>query len=876
MRFIMKKVIPFLLVIVFVLQYNTTGILESNVYAANLTESEYANKIAYLRSQFQAGQYWNYYSSPDYSKTGTSPCYCKIKGYSYCAANCSCACGQYGGAGQCAGYAYKLYNAIFNSDYYDEHYDKNSIYAGDIVRIRLSNGSLHSILVTKVVGDTLWITDCNFIGPCTVRWDAQYSRNALNVVYIRHYPGNTLTGNGSGSPTPPPASYGIPTLTNPANGASFQTGQTINFQWSNTGAARYRLEVMNDTGSGGFATDVYATSYSFVVNNTGSWRWQVRSYNGSTAGDAPPTRSFTVTSPPPDPYNGWTADGFGYYFANGTVMITGYNGSGGSISIPAQIDGYPVTSIGGSAFMDQDSITAIWIHANVSQIGFSPFSYCDNLTAINVDTGNALFSSSGGLLFNKDRTTLIACPAGIAGSKYIPYGVTRIGAAAFEGSCGLGTVIIPSTIQYIDYAAFWNCTGLYSAIFEGDCPIFGTDVFNNTPSSFLVRYYFERASFWSAYHTYPKQAYCYLTLDLQDGSYPVTYYWAIIGSDLECPWNPAREGFDFGGWCKDAAGTMPWNFGFETVTVNVTLYAKWIPLQPAIIYQSHVQDIGWQEWVSNGDISGTSGQSKRLEAISIVLANMSGGIEYRTHVQNIGWMDWTANGALSGTEGQSLRLEAIEIYLTGAAADLYDVYYRVHAQQFGWMDWAKNGQSAGTAGYAYRLEAIQIILVAKGGSAPGPTASPFRNDQVVYQSHVQDIGWQTMVTNGTISGTCGEAKRLEAILIYLVNLSGGVEYRTHVQNLGWLGWVSNGVASGTEGQSLRLEAIDIRLTGDAADQFDIYYRVHAQNIGWMDWAKNGQSAGTAGYAYRLEAIQIILEVKGSAAPGSTASPFIQK
>ena len=78
------------------------------------------------------------------------------------------------------------------------------------------------------------------------------------------------------------------------------------------------------------------------------------------------------------------------------------------------------------------------------------------------------------------------------------------------------------------------------------------------------------------------------------------------------------------------------------------------------------------------------------------------------------------------------------------------------------------------------------------------------------------------------------------------------------------------------GLAYRLEAINIRLTGDMAEKYDIYYRVHSQNIGWMDWAKNGESAGTAGFSYRLEAIQIVLVEKGGAAPGPTATPFIQK
>lgn len=72
--------------------------------------------------------------------------------------------------------------------------------------------------------------------------------------------------------------------------------------------------------------------------------------------------------------------------------------------------------------------------------------------------------------------------------------------------------------------------------------------------------------------------------------------------------------------------------------------------------------------------------------------------------------------------------------------------------------------------------------------------------------------------------------------------------------------------SGTSGEAKRLEAICIDLTGEMAEKYDIYYRVHAQTYGWLGWAKNGECSGTAGYGKRLEGIQIVLVPKGGAAP----------
>lgn len=298
---------------------------------------------------------------------------------------------------------------------------------------------------------------------------------------------------------------------------------------------------------------------------------------------------------------------------------------------------------------------------------------------------------------------------------------------------------------------------------------------------------------------------------------------------------------------------------------------------PSISYQTHVQDYGWQSWKSNGEVSGTVGQSKRLEGINIKLSNINGSIEYKTHVQDIGWQDWKSNGQMSGTSGQSKRLEAIKVKLSGEAANQYDVYYRVHAQDYGWLDWAKNGESAGTEGYSKRLEGIQIVLVKKGENAPGSTNRPFICKMIKYQTHVQNIGWQGEKADGEMSGTTGQSLRLEAIKIQLSSsIDGGIVYKTHVQDYGWQNFVANGQASGTSGQAKRLEAIQIQLTGNAKNQYDLYYRVHAQNFGWLGWAKNGESAGTAGYSYRLEGIQIVLVPKGGNAPGSTSKHYYNK
>ena len=288
-----------------------------------------------------------------------------------------------------------------------------------------------------------------------------------------------------------------------------------------------------------------------------------------------------------------------------------------------------------------------------------------------------------------------------------------------------------------------------------------------------------------------------------------------------------------------------------------------------IRYTTHVQTFGWQgdennasKWFVNGKMAGTSGKAKRLEGIKIrVYGNDNLGIQYTTHCQSYGWLPWSANGEMNGTEGEAKRLEAIKIQLTGADKDKYDVYYRVHAQSYGWLGWAKNGAPSGTAGYAKRLEGIQIVVVKKGAAVPGVNYAGVNAASGVHQakSYIAKAGSSPVVGNQATSNTnpsvAGERN---------VNIA----YRTHVQTYGWQGWKYNGQMSGTSGEAKRLEAIRINLTGEMAAHYDVYYRVHAQTYGWLNWAKNGEAAGTAGLAKRLEGIQIVLVPKNGKAPAT--------
>jgi len=159
-----------------------------------------------------------------------------------------------------------------------------------------------------------------------------------------------------------------------------------------------------------------------------------------------------------------------YTTTNDTITITGYSGPGGDVTIPSTINGAGVTTIGDSAFYDNTTLTSVTIGTNVTSIGDSAFEFCTGLTAILVDTNNPAYSSLDGVLFDKNQTTLVECPAGMVGSYTIPNTVTTIWVRAFFGCSGLTSVTIGNSVTSIGSLGFYDCTRLTSVYFLGNAP----------------------------------------------------------------------------------------------------------------------------------------------------------------------------------------------------------------------------------------------------------------------------------------------------------------------------------------------------------------------------------------------------------------------
>ena len=127
-----------------------------------------------------------------------------------------------------------------------------------------------------------------------------------------------------------------------------------------------------------------------------------------------------------------------------------------SISIPEG-----VISIGGQTFVGCYNLTSIEIPSSVTSISYGAFRGCRNLVNINVAMNNLNYFSQDGILYNKDKTELIAFPSA-SDAIMISAGVTSITRDAFAGCNNLTSLTVPEGVTFIGSGAFFECNNLTS------------------------------------------------------------------------------------------------------------------------------------------------------------------------------------------------------------------------------------------------------------------------------------------------------------------------------------------------------------------------------------------------------------------------------
>jgi hypothetical protein len=152
--------------------------------------------------------------------------------------------------------------------------------------------------------------------------------------------------------------------------------------------------------------------------------------------------------------------------------VSAVQGCSGITTINVDENNATYSSVGGVLF-DKSETTPLYypagrtassytIPASVTNVSGEVFNGVQALTEITVENGNLFYSSEDGILFNKDKTSLVRYPAGKDGTTYtVPDSVTRLEVCAFRDSKKLKTLVL-SNVKYIGASAIECCEALES------------------------------------------------------------------------------------------------------------------------------------------------------------------------------------------------------------------------------------------------------------------------------------------------------------------------------------------------------------------------------------------------------------------------------
>lgn len=150
-------------------------------------------------------------------------------------------------------------------------------------------------------------------------------------------------------------------------------------------------------------------------------------------------------------------------------------------------------------------------------------------------------------------------------------------------------------------------------------------------------------------------------------------------------------------------------------------------------------------------------------------------------------------------------------------------------------------------------------------TAQEPQQPPMK---AMYSAFLHGAGWLPY-TNDNMQCIPAPGTYIKGMKATLVNqpegMTGTIAYKVNLSGSGWLDWAENAADSNPTDTDMPLEAISVTLTGQLAENYDVYYKV-LQNGAWTEWAVNGANAGTEGGGLKVDGIRISVVDKGSGEP----------
>lgn len=131
-----------------------------------------------------------------------------------------------------------------------------------------------------------------------------------------------------------------------------------------------------------------------------------------------------------------------------------------------------VTTLKERLFQGCTALKSITLHKSVRYVKEGVFRGCAAMTGIYTVNDNQWFTHDGsGVLYNKNRTTLVAAPGALSGTYNIVSTANTLNSGAFAECKNLKTILIPDKVTIIPRRCFENCTALRTAVLPGESEI---------------------------------------------------------------------------------------------------------------------------------------------------------------------------------------------------------------------------------------------------------------------------------------------------------------------------------------------------------------------------------------------------------------------
>ena len=176
---------------------------------------------------------------------------------------------------------------------------------------------------------------------------------------------------------------------------------------------------------------------------------------------------------------------------NSAIVLGGYSGTASSVTVPTTFNGGTVKGLNGS--FKNTSVSSVTIPTSVTSISSDTFAPCTSLATITVNQSNPKLSSENGILFNKEKTTLLRYPPAKSGSSYaIPDSVTSLGANSLSGLAYLTSIYVPPRVTSFPVL---GSTSLRQIYFFGNRPSTSSSI-NGIGTSSGTVYYLQDSTGW--------------------------------------------------------------------------------------------------------------------------------------------------------------------------------------------------------------------------------------------------------------------------------------------------------------------------------------------------------------------------------------------